>query len=245
MYTQCSKCETVFQLSAETLRAAGGQVRCGRCGEEFNALARLAEEVTDFPPGESALESETRADAILHSPAPSSSAAAPVPESEPVGEGNEIAHLRLLDAPDEEFDFEPSLEFTLPPGELDRIFIETSPSQLQLLAASVKASAAQGAPPPAAAARPEPIADPAPQAAFDQSESKPAGSVAAPPISAPDISQSTPARSDVPAAGIPGLEVADDVRREMLASYRRAELPEINALRRRQLPSAVWVSAAV
>src|SRR6267378_4424879 len=44
VYTQCSKCETVFRLSAEALRAAGGQVRCGRCGEVFNALARLAED---------------------------------------------------------------------------------------------------------------------------------------------------------------------------------------------------------
>ena len=30
------------------LRAAGGQVRCGRCGEVFNALARLAEDASAF-----------------------------------------------------------------------------------------------------------------------------------------------------------------------------------------------------
>ena len=29
MFTQCSKCETVYRLSAEVLRAASGQVRCG------------------------------------------------------------------------------------------------------------------------------------------------------------------------------------------------------------------------
>ena len=44
LYTQCSKCETVFKLVGGVLRAAGGQVRCGRCGEVFNALARLAED---------------------------------------------------------------------------------------------------------------------------------------------------------------------------------------------------------
>ena len=70
VYTQCSKCETVFRLSAEALRAAGGQVRCGRCGEVFNALARLPEEATAFPAGESSLESETRADSILQSAEP-------------------------------------------------------------------------------------------------------------------------------------------------------------------------------
>ena len=67
MYTQCAKCETVFKLSAEVLRAAGGQVRCGRCGEVFNALARLAEDASAFSAGESPLEMEARADEILHS----------------------------------------------------------------------------------------------------------------------------------------------------------------------------------
>ena len=52
VFTQCSNCNTVFELSAEVLRAAGGQVRCGRCGEIFNALARLAEEASSFDMGE-------------------------------------------------------------------------------------------------------------------------------------------------------------------------------------------------
>src|ERR1700685_1429327 len=81
VYTQCSKCETVFNLSADVLRTAGGQVRCGRCGEVFNALARLAEDAGAFSTPdesaagegslrESALEMEARADEILHSPTP-------------------------------------------------------------------------------------------------------------------------------------------------------------------------------
>jgi hypothetical protein len=67
------------------------------------------------------------------------------------------------------------------------------------------------------------------------------------PIPAPAMStQSTPAKSgSVPAAGIPGLDVSEDIRQEMLAGYQRAELPEINAPRRRQLPPAAWMSAAV
>jgi predicted Zn finger-like uncharacterized protein len=234
VYTQCSKCETVFRLSAEALRAAGGQVRCGRCGEVFNALARLAEEATAFPAGESSLESETRADAILQSVEPVSPAAAPAPAPAPARarEGDEIAHLKILDAQGEEVDLDASLEFTLPPGELDRIFIETSPSPLQLLAASVKPSPARGAPAPAAPAQAEPM------------QAEP---MRAAPISAPAMpTRSTPAKSgSVPAAAIPGLAVSEDIRQEMLASYQRAELPEINAPRRRQLPPAVWASAAV
>ena len=238
VYTQCSKCETVFRLSAEALRAAGGQVRCGRCGEVFNALARLAEEATAFPAGESSLESETRADAILQSAEPVSPAAAPVPSHvpshvpSPVPEGDEIAHLKLLDAEGEEVNLDASLEFTLPPGELDRIFIETSPSPLQMLAASVKPSPARGAPAPAATAQAAPT-----QAAPTQ----------AAPIPAPGIAtQNMPARTESgPAAGIAGLTASEDIRKEMLAGYQRAELPEINAPPRRQLPPAAWVSAAV
>jgi len=253
VYTQCSKCETVFRLSAETLRAAGGQVRCGRCGEVFNALARLAEEATAFPTGESSLESESRADAILQSAQPVPPAAAPAPE------GDEIAHLKILDAPDEEVDLDASLEFTLPPGELDRIFIETSPTPLQILAASVKAAAARSAP-PAATAHPEPAhpepAHPEPAHAEPvHAESVPTESMPAAPLPAASIPEpgmvlrNTPPqierRVPVPAAKIPGLTVSEDIRQEMLAGYQRAELPEINAPRRPQLPPAVWISAAV
>jgi predicted Zn finger-like uncharacterized protein len=109
LYTQCSHCETVFQLTAETLRAAGGQVRCGRCGEVFNALARLAEDASAFStpgesaaegsPRESALEMEARADEILHSPTPKRPAE---PESASDGEGFasgdvEFARLQLIE----------------------------------------------------------------------------------------------------------------------------------------------------
>jgi hypothetical protein len=40
------------------------------------------------------------------------------------------------------------------------------------------------------------------------------------------------------------LEVSEDVRQDMLASYAHAELPQINAPRRR-LPFAAWLSAAI
>src|ERR1700728_3358539 len=70
LFTQCSKCETVFKLSAEVLRAAGGQVRCGHCGEGFHALARLAEDSSSFTAGESALDLEARAYSILETVPP-------------------------------------------------------------------------------------------------------------------------------------------------------------------------------
>src|ERR1700733_3891687 len=152
VFTQCSNCETVFKLSAEVLRAAGGQVRCGKCGEVFNALAHLAEDPSAFTTSdaETELDLETRADAILESPAPPTPRNAPParPQEEHLSPGVEIARLQILDWNDgdstgetaapaaaptsnpeaedgAEEAGETSMEFTLPPGELDRIFVET------------------------------------------------------------------------------------------------------------------------
>jgi len=157
VYTQCSKCETVFKLSAEVLRAAGGQVRCGKCGEVFNALARLAEDSTAFSSGESPLDLETRADSILQSePAPyadqayqadQADQAKPTQDGELLPPGVEIARLEVLDWHNQDEDqpesgsesvdtaaaTDTSMEFTLPPGELDRIFVEPHVRVLQPL----------------------------------------------------------------------------------------------------------------
>jgi predicted Zn finger-like uncharacterized protein len=126
MYTQCPKCETVFKMSADVLRTAGGQVRCGQCGEVFNALARLAEDASAFATVESPLEMEARANRILESPPASTPPAHPnAPDEE--GEEDlelldaadvEFAQLQVIDVPSE------TLEFSLPPAELDRVFVE-------------------------------------------------------------------------------------------------------------------------
>ena len=133
MYTQCSKCETVFKLSPETLRVAGGQVRCGKCGEVFNALARLAEDATAFAGNESAQELEARADSILESVVPPHVEHPTAPEDDEFAPpGVEIARLEVLDWPEDdqtELD-DRSMEFTLPPGELDRIFVESKKQRM-------------------------------------------------------------------------------------------------------------------
>jgi predicted Zn finger-like uncharacterized protein len=47
--TQCPNCETTFRVTSEILRVAEGQVRCGRCQTQFDALQRLIDERP--PPG--------------------------------------------------------------------------------------------------------------------------------------------------------------------------------------------------
>ncbi len=43
MYTQCPDCSTAFRVTADILRQAAGKVRCGGCGNAFNALEYLSE----------------------------------------------------------------------------------------------------------------------------------------------------------------------------------------------------------
>lgn len=51
MYTRCDECQTLFRVTRAQLNAARGQVRCGRCGNVFDALLSLQEEllVDDAP----------------------------------------------------------------------------------------------------------------------------------------------------------------------------------------------------
>jgi predicted Zn finger-like uncharacterized protein len=250
LFTQCSKCETVFRLSAEVLRAAGGQVRCGKCGEVFNALAHLAEDPSAFTVGETEIDLEFRADSILESPAPMT----PPREVQTTTEdfappGVEIARLQILDwnespspdvpaqiddAPAEDAG-ETSLEFTLPPGELDRIFVATK-KRVSL-------------PQEMAPLPPHPEDVEVFSAAAPQSEPEPA------PEPAPEP----------PAAAVPtGFEVPEDVRREMLSGIESSADTEapfevqrpVRHLRRRASPFALtpqesersfipWLSAAI
>lgn len=41
MFTDCPECHRQFRIRAEQLSVAGGQVKCGYCGQQFNALERL------------------------------------------------------------------------------------------------------------------------------------------------------------------------------------------------------------
>ncbi|WP_130619246.1 zinc-ribbon and DUF3426 domain-containing protein [Dyella amyloliquefaciens] len=49
MYAQCPDCLTVFSLNTETLAQARGQVVCGHCHTEFDALASLSDQLPPEP----------------------------------------------------------------------------------------------------------------------------------------------------------------------------------------------------
>ena len=50
MYTQCPDCSTAFRVTADILRKAAGKVRCGGCGNAFNALEFLSESMPEQAP---------------------------------------------------------------------------------------------------------------------------------------------------------------------------------------------------
>jgi len=226
VFTQCSKCETVFRLSAEVLRAAGGQVRCGKCGEVFNALAHLAEDASAFTAGESSFDLETRADSILESPAPASPRRAPASSEEFAPPGVEIARLQILDWNENDASAEPSaepadsateqlgetsLEFTLPPGELDRIFVETKKG--------VRARV-----PPTPPQEPE---EPEEIEVFNAADPNSAVSIAAIPKSATPAAEAAPAPT--------GFEVPEEVRLEMLSGIESS--PDAESIAELEQPS--------
>lgn len=45
MFTCCPQCSTVFRVTANQLRAARGDVRCGNCAHVFNAMESLVDEL--------------------------------------------------------------------------------------------------------------------------------------------------------------------------------------------------------
>jgi predicted Zn finger-like uncharacterized protein len=254
LFTQCPKCETVFKMSAEVLRAAGGQVRCGRCGEVFSALARLAEDASAFPAGESPLDMETRADQILHSavaqppqPAQPARPTQTAPTSEPEDltvTDKEFARLQVLDL--ELYDDDgPAVPPRAPENKPKAGDDKTPPAGSMPKAAEKKAAENKSKPP----AREEEAADDGsmeftlPPGELDRIFVEP---VPRPKLSAA-ASAAEPAEPPVepPQGRIAGLEVSEDVRREMLAGINEPQLSEIGAQRRAALPVALWLGAAI
>jgi len=318
VFTQCSKCETVFRVSAQVLRAARGQVRCGRCGEVFNALARLGEDAKEFTRGESPLEQESRADDILQStegaapadaapaaervgdhhgappalephaapPTPEAQASPPAPEPQAVegdvldlpgepaidleGEPARGASVALDESEDEQVS-DAMLEFTLPPTELDRIFVETTPNVVQLLASETHRSERShiiheerltlfsldgpeiaelqlppdepSLEPPPPGEEPPPSEAPAPREPVPW-DTAPRATASRDRVGPEPRAAAAPARS-APSAASPTMQPpSSPANRIWNAERSPAQMPEIGTLRRR-LSFPAWISAAV
>ena len=69
MFTDCPACHRQFHVYAAQLTAARGMVKCGFCGQKFNALERLRDkplaQPDPGPPVSSEIESPSEPDFII------------------------------------------------------------------------------------------------------------------------------------------------------------------------------------
>jgi predicted Zn finger-like uncharacterized protein len=84
MFTVCPKCALTLVVTAADLRVAQGYVRCGRCLNVFNALARLSEERPSAAPA--AAPDTTAAGSPPEQPPAPSQPSAPSPQVEHTAE---------------------------------------------------------------------------------------------------------------------------------------------------------------
>ncbi len=104
MFTRCPQCGTAFRISADQLRVAAGDVRCGSCAQVFNALSQL----TDAIPIESVRPTEASA---TQAQKPDSPSQVPADEFQA------------------ELDERQGLEFDAPEQTWSQFFIEAGPGQ--------------------------------------------------------------------------------------------------------------------
>src|SRR5882757_8572535 len=111
MFTVCPKCALTLVVTAADLRVAQGYVRCGRCSNVFNALARLSED------RQSAVAA---AQAAAPPPAPPAPAAAPPPRPP--------LDAIQAEGDDDEPIPEDALEFNPAAADVNEVFVEPPPN---------------------------------------------------------------------------------------------------------------------
>ncbi len=140
MYTQCPDCATVFRITAEALRSAQGDVRCGVCSTTFNALENLSElafkaatEDEAPSPDDSMTVEELPGNENIELSAPIELAGVPdAPPEQPAATGEDDAS---------------ALEFHGDAADLDRLFVVENPTLANFDTDAVAANLAAAEPP--------------------------------------------------------------------------------------------------
>jgi predicted Zn finger-like uncharacterized protein len=112
VYTRCPDCATVFRVTADALRIAQGDVRCGVCSNTFNAVVHLSEQA--FTP-------EVEEDA------------APSPD-------DSMTVVELPGTENIELSEDQAMEFHGDAADIERLFVVESPPPLDFDPAKVAAS---------------------------------------------------------------------------------------------------------
>src|SRR5262249_7298707 len=131
MFTVCPKCALTLVVSAADLRVAQGFVRCGRCSNVFNALARLSEDRNvaanaGRPPAAAPSPEATPTPA----PQPSSQPSPPSPPSSPSSAQQSPESSAAPPPSDSQTDAIPeaALEFNPEATDVTKLFVEQTPN---------------------------------------------------------------------------------------------------------------------
>lgn len=116
MYTVCPKCALTLVVTAADLRVAQGFVRCGRCSNVFNALARLSEERSTVATG---VASPTLSQPAPPPPPQEPEPAAPAPSATERKPAQDLAETDSI--PDSALEFNPEAT------DVSKVFIEQTP----------------------------------------------------------------------------------------------------------------------
>jgi predicted Zn finger-like uncharacterized protein len=235
VYTQCPDCATVFRVTAEALRAAQGDVRCGVCSTSFNALENLSEQA--FKAGPEPEEGPEPDDSMTVEELPGnedielSSVAEPATPEEPPAADPPVTAAGA----DEDL----ALEFHGDAADLDRLFVIETPEPVDFDPAAIAASLSVGGAPVQSAEpgndddytddldstdehpilvldeRDEPFehAESVVLETLEPEPPRPAPAAAPTPVPAkPQVSAAAPAPAPYPAARIP---IPDDMRQRL------------------------------
>jgi predicted Zn finger-like uncharacterized protein len=135
VYTQCPDCATVFRVTADALKIAQGDVRCGVCATTFNALENLSEQAfkpaaeAEAPsPDDSMTVEELPGGENIELSAPVELAVVPDPSAalteDPEPEASSEAEVEVEAASEAEADDEErAMEFHGDAADLDRLFV--------------------------------------------------------------------------------------------------------------------------
>ncbi len=132
VYTQCPDCATVFRVTAEALRIAQGNVRCGVCSTSFNALENLSEEPFRATPEGQEPPSHEDTITVEETPGNESIELSTAAEPVPTPESTEVEAAGSDSANEQSFEFDGSAE------DLDRLFVQMSATELQDMAATAR-----------------------------------------------------------------------------------------------------------
>ena len=158
MFTICPKCALTLVVTAADLRIAQGYVRCGRCLNVFNALARLSEErpaTAPEPPAGTTTVAPAEQTTTLPEQAPAPPERAPTPPEHAAAPPEPPAPPSTLDDTGEiEFELDASVLVTAvrPPAAASAAAVEEKSAQPEKeIAAPVPAESVPRATQPAAA----------------------------------------------------------------------------------------------